>query len=58
MTIAGQILVSALIVVAMLIANALVELLATVDVGATVLCAIFAGLATVILWAMFPTGRQ
>lgn len=58
MSAAGQLLIGALIVVAMLATNAVVELLATVDLGATVLCAIFAGLATVTLWAIYPSGDR
>lgn len=58
MSAAGQLLVGALIAVAMLVINALVELLATVDLGATALCAIFAGLATVTLCAIYPSADR
>ena len=49
MTIAGQLVVGALIVVAFFAVNALVEIVSALDLGAVALCAIFVALATVAL---------
>jgi hypothetical protein len=58
MTIAGQLVIGALLVVAAFAIGALVEMIATLDLGATALCAIFAGLATAILCAIYPTAGR
>jgi hypothetical protein len=58
MTIAGQLVIGALLVVAAFAIGALVEMIATLDLGATALCAIFAGLATVTLCAIYPTAGR
>jgi hypothetical protein len=58
MTAAGQLVIGALLVVAMFIIGALVEIIATLDLGASALCAVFAGLATVTLVAIYPTAGR
>lgn len=51
MTIAGQLVVGVLLVVAAFLVVGLVEIVSAFDLGAVMLCAIFAGLATVALVA-------
>jgi hypothetical protein len=58
MTTAGQLVIGALIAVAILAVGALVEYIAALDLGATVLCAVFAALATVILCSIYPTRNR
>jgi hypothetical protein len=57
-TAAGQLVVGALLVVAFFAIGALVEIIATLDLGASALCAVFAGLATVTLVAIYPTAGK
>ena len=49
MTVAGQLVVGALIVVAFFAVTALVEIVSALDLGAFALCAVFVALATVAL---------
>lgn len=51
MTAAGQFLVGALLVVVAFVVVGLVEIICTFDLGAVILCTIFAALATVALVA-------
>ena len=58
MTAAGQLVIGALLVIAAFIIVGLVEMVCTLDLGASALCAVFAGLATVTLVAIYPTAGR
>lgn len=58
MTAAGQLVVGALLVVAAFVVVGLVEIVCTFDLGAVILCTIFAGLATAGLVAIYPTASR
>ena len=58
MTAAGQALAAVALVVAAFVVVGLVEIVCTFDLGAVMLCAVFAGLATITLATIYPTAKR
>ena len=58
MSTAGQLAIGALLVVVAFITVGLVEMVCTLDLGATMLCAVFVALATITLVAIYPSAGR